>query len=201
MPPNKRRRPNTRALLAVLEDLVDTLPTADERLEASRNIEIVIGYLQEVQERLNKLPLPDDLSSARGALSQFDDLVESAERNPVLAMAFGTKPFPKRTSRDPDKLPEAQAREILRDWEHLSIDQLRERLQTDKTLTLRDLRGVASIAGLRISAKNTRATLINQLITWFANQRGYRLLGGAWDPIATSPQTEEAATDATKDDH
>lgn len=176
----KKTRSHARSLLAAIRDVAASLPTTEERNEAVATIRAVEAYLAEVRAWLELLPTSADTADLQGALSRFDVLVEKTEQNPLLARVFGDAPKPKpRKTPAPPSAGDDRARTLLATLDDLTIDQIREKLQRDPTLNLRDMRALAQLLELRFPSKISRETLANSLTTRIANQRGYRHLSGS----------------------
>lgn len=194
-PPAKRPRSHARSLLAAISELAATLPSDAERTESIAAIRAVEEYLAGIREWLERLPTSENASDLRGALAKFDSLVERADSNPLISRVLGASPRsrPRKEPAAPSSSPETGKR-LLAEMESFSIDQIRERLQTDPLITTQDLRSVAQLLQLRPSSRITREALAHQLTTRISNDRGYRMLSGTQErePADESPPASGA---------
>ncbi len=169
-------------MLGVLKDLVTGLPTAEEKQRATESLEVVVGFLKEMQAHLALVPTVEDTRSLTAALERLDSFLARAEANPVLARAIGLekpKPRPAQSGRPPLNPVRVQA--IVNELEALTLDQIRERLTSEDTYGLADLRGLAKELGVRVQSRTARNALVGQIVTKLGNTRGYRALSRTSD--------------------
>jgi hypothetical protein len=160
----------TRKLAALLDDL----PSESSKQQVISQLQALIQFLSDLKERLAAIPTRDDATGARKALDELASLFVQAKSSPVLGIAVGVS-----TTRQREKQPSItseeidQAKSMVGRLESLPIDQLRASLSG---LSARDLKGVASILGIRSTQRTSRESLSHQIATKISNTRGYRSL-------------------------
>ena len=168
-----------RSLLASIRDMASTLPSDAERGQAMAALDAVMDYLGQVRTLVADLPTSDSIVDLQAALDRLDALAEAADQNTLLRSALGTPPAPQR--RKTAKAPAASvedAERLLETLKDLTVDQIRDKLTLDDSVTVRDLRALAAHMSVRTSSRTSRQTLAQQLTSRIANQRGYKELGG-----------------------
>ncbi|HOD27572.1 MAG TPA: hypothetical protein PKH03_00040 [Syntrophales bacterium] len=169
---------SARRFLQVFSELVDFLPSVEEKRDMQESLKALISYLQNAQRDLEQLPTRDDMDQLSVALKRVEMLLGRAEDNPLISRAFGIEQ--KRSRKVKQVSPQASERTkyILSELERLTIDQMRDALSRDPKYTTNDLREIAVILGVRANSRVSRETLANQVTVRIANKRGYESLGG-----------------------
>jgi hypothetical protein len=166
-------------MVRILRDLVDSLPTAQEKREAADSLATLTRFLQDLAAQLHSIPASDESHYLVAAIDRLDSLFRKAQSDPVLARAVGLEP-PKRRPAKTHPQPDAKRIESsLAELRDLTIDQIRERSTSEDRYGLSDLRALASHMGVAVKSRSTRQTLANQIVTKLANIRGYRGLSAA----------------------
>jgi len=169
---------SARRFLHVFSELVEFLPTVEEKRDMQNSLKALISYLQNAQRDLEQIPTRDDMDQLSVALKRVEMLLARAEDNPLISRAFGIEQ--KRSRKVKQVSPQASERTkyILSELKRLTIDQMRDALSRDPKYTTKDLREIAVILGVRANSRVSRETLANQVTVRIANDRGYKSLGG-----------------------
>ena len=136
-----------------LRELVDTLPTEQDRTRIASELEVLIQFLGMLKSHLQSVPTQQDALATRNAIDQLVSLFVRAKTNPLLASAFGMEskpPRPKSPAITPDEIERANS--AISKFDSLPIDQLRSTLEAMDT---RDLQAVAGALGVRTSSRTT----------------------------------------------
>lgn len=168
-------------MVGILRDLLESLPTAQQRREASDSLDAVIKFLQEVRDRLDAVPTSEDSQYLASAIARLDSLFSEAQSNPVLARAIGLEKAKPSSPKAPTRPDTVRIEAILGELKDLTIDQMRERFLSHDRYGLADLRAVASHLGGTVNSRSTRQALAAQIVTKLANIRGYRALSTPTD--------------------
>jgi hypothetical protein len=164
-----------------LRELVDTLPTEQERNRIASELEVLIQFLTTLKSHLQSVPTQQDTLATRAAIDQLESLFVRAKTNPILASAFGIKsklPRPKSPAITPEEIERANS--AISKFDSLPIDQLRSSLET---MSMRDLQAVAGAVGVRTSSRTTKEALVQHVATKITNTRGYRSLRDGTDRL------------------
>jgi hypothetical protein len=169
-----------RKFVAGLRDMTDALPTEEERAILRRQFDEILTFLTQARSALDSLPAKEETEGVRRAILALDELSTKANANPILAAAMGQPhPRPSRGKATPPTEQEsAKAQLLLKELESLSVDEMSLRLQSEETISSRDLIVVAGLLGIRTTRRTTREALVHQLVTKISNFRGYQELQG-----------------------
>lgn len=167
-----------RNVISILRKIVDTLPSKSEKDEMNKALEALIEYLMKVQEDLKLLPDKDTVQDIVYIVNHLDLLLTKAENNPIVAKAIGLEKSPlKKTSiKKIDRGSEIERKEIMKEFESNTIDQIRELLENENRFPLVKLRSIANGLGLRFQARSARDTLVRIITSRIATSRGYNML-------------------------
>jgi hypothetical protein len=175
-PPTKGRK--TR-LFDAIEDVLASLPTNEDRAAAAASLDDLLTYLRELREKLASFPTREEMTSVSDAITRCRDLFDADHGSSILASMFTASPPRARAGSrlqvsDPERIEQ-----LLRSLQDLTVDQLRERLISDRSISQKDLFGIARSLQLRPPAKTSRVTLAHQVTTALSNRRGYDHLSGS----------------------
>jgi hypothetical protein len=157
-----------------LRELVDTLPTEQERNRIASELEVLIQFLTTLKSHLQGVPTQEDTLATRTAIDQLDSLFVRAKTNPFLASAFGIKskpPRPKSPAITPEDIERANS--AISKFDRSTLE----------TMSMRDLQAVAGAVGVRTSSRTTREALVQHVATKITNTRGYRSLRDGTDRL------------------
>jgi hypothetical protein len=189
----KTRIAPIRALLTQVRSLADSLPSQEERRQASGDLETLIGFLRQVQEQLTSLPTMEETAGLREAVRRSEALLERAESDQALRTALGLRSSgggaAKLRAAQPSAEDTARGQTIMAELESLPVDDIKSRLRDENRYSVAQLRGVAATAGIRSHRKLGRDALAHQIAMKIANFRGYQRLGGEVEqkPLVSEP--------------
>lgn len=167
-----------RGLLDSLSALSAGLPSRDELAKADSSLTELVTFIDSVRNRLRLVPTVDEVESIVQAADALYEILRRAESSPVLSIALGIE-----ASRPPARLRPARHAPIISQDEisarfgDQTIDQLRDTLGDRQSMSLVELRAIASALGARSGARLGRDALVAAVLTKVANLRGYQSLG------------------------
>lgn len=172
-----KKATRARMISGKLREIVDGLPSHDDRDAMAASLEALVEYLSDAKRALQGIPTRDGHAELMTLLDRFDSLLSQAEDSPVLARALGVeKRLSKKVTTTPKVVDPRQVRSVLEGFRDSTIDQIREKLLDDSKYTASELRQMAASIGLRVQSRSNRSTVAAQLVTAIANERGYRQL-------------------------
>ncbi len=176
MPAPKKRGTTLRPFVARLGELATGLPSRSELEEAKTALDDIVSFLADVRRNLDKVPASEDSLAIAASIKTFDRLLDIAEKNAAVRSALGLAA--KRTA-TPAPRPiaaeqEESGRRLFDSFSDMTLDQVRERLTQDSSISLSDLRSLAAFLRVRFQAKSNRDTLAQSLVSAVANARAYR---------------------------
>jgi DNA primase len=174
-----------------LRELTEGLPTGTEKAEIRKQFEEIIAFLNQAQRALDGLPTREETDGVRRAVEAFDELAIRAKASPFVAAAIGLvqprTPRPKAAPLSAEENTRAQA--LLTQLQSLSIDEMRNHLSNNESVSSREVNAIAALVGIKATRRTSRDELAHQVATKISNFRGYQdLKGGA--------QTTEGKSDA-----
>lgn len=163
--------------LAGLQNMIDSLPNEDEKQAIQRNITTIIDFLEMVQRNLSLLPSLEKMDKTKESLQKIEELFAKAQREPVLSSIIGlrSRSTRKRAKIEFTEEETARAKTILNELELLPIDEIKSKLE-DGTYSLKIIRAIAKVMGIKTVEKLSTKALIHQISVKIANYRGYRQL-------------------------
>lgn len=155
-----------------LQSLVTNLPTAEQKQEIDLAFTQLIAFLKDLQTRFQTIPSLEDADEARQFLSTLKEYLESAAKQPLLAVAFGSAPV-KKSIKKPlsDAKPELDLAAALEELESMPSYELRVRLEK---YMLNELKVIANEFKLAPPAKITKPDLVILIVGYFLNRRSVR---------------------------
>ena len=187
---SENRHTGLRTFLGNLRDLTGALPSQAEKETAKAQLQEIIDFMTQMQNALSSVPSREDTENIRHAIERLDDLRMRAKTNPVLAAALGIVATKVSRPTQPAVTPEerSKADALLRNLKDLPIDEMRRRLQSEGTVTSRELQEVAKLVGIKGSRRMEREALVHQIVSKISNFRGYQeLRGDSGDPTPGDP--------------
>jgi uncharacterized membrane protein YccC len=194
----KTRIAPIRALLTQVRSLADSLPSQEERRQASEDLEAVIGFLRQTQDQLAALPTAEETAALREAVRRSEVLLEQAESDQALRAALGLRLPRGGAERLRAAQPSAEnamrGRAIMAELEPLPVDDIKARLRDENRYSVAELRGAAAVVGIPSHRKLGRQALAHQIAMKIANLRGYERLGGQAEqhPVVSEPADSRA---------
>jgi len=161
-------------LVRSLGDVLDSLPSEEDRQQIISNLEHLIIFLSDLKSRLEAIPTQADSTLARVALDRLKALFEDAKANPALGATVGIRPVERHQKASSITTDEIErARSTVARFDALPIGQIRDALEK---MNARELQSVAAALGIRASQRAAREALSHQIATRITNTRGYRSL-------------------------
>ncbi|HVN96776.1 MAG TPA: hypothetical protein VMT62_10125 [Syntrophorhabdaceae bacterium] len=195
----KKKEPSNRGIKVFLSDidkLLRSLPTEKEKSEITEHLSVVLTFLNDLKEVVERLPAQEDVLATKESIERLRDRLENTQERPMLSRVLGFRARPSRKPLDVGSREEEldAARSILNKLQELPVDEIRSGLQTNRYST-KQLRAVALIQGISSVGRLSRDSLVHQIITKIANFRGYQRLGEshnhASDGDSSSPDGQE----------
>jgi DNA-binding transcriptional regulator YbjK len=164
--------------LESLRNTLSTLPSTSEKQEIQETLTQLMDYLANLQRTFHQLPTIEDTTEVTNAIKRLQELFAHAEANPILAHVLGLQRSSTAERKKPVTSEEetATARTMLKDFESLSIDEVRTKLE-DETFPLSELRTMALLTDMSDVESLNREALVHQMVTKIANFRGDQRLG------------------------
>jgi len=180
-----------KSLTLQLKKIFDDLPTATEREEMVSSINNLKTVLDELGKSFSSLPTADEASRVKESLVKLENIIDS---NPLLRSyaARGTKPTSRKTKnsiRHESSLITLNIAPILERLLTMPEANLRHELNDSNGITNNMLRVMLTHLGRKVSSKDTRKEMVEQLIVTVVNRRTYQGLRGEQENKVTPPKT------------
>jgi len=174
----ERKKKKETSILDFLAETVKSLPSDAEKEKIVKNIGIIIKYFQDLQERVKSLPDDDKKKEILSAIITINEFLLSAKDNPVLSAALGLSYeraiSPKRVKKE---IPPQTGEKLFNELKSLPTDQIQQKLLDYKSVTMDELRALASYLGIKYPQRIKRQDLVDMIVKiGFANIRGYEIL-------------------------
>lgn len=160
------------------------LPNDMEREHFINNIDEIIKYLVSLKEKMQSLPRDEEQSKVLSSIGNITNFLQSAEKNPPLAVALGfglsyenkIRTKPKREAVESHQSVEP----LLNELKSLPTEEIQNRLLDYKKITMAQLHGLAFLLDIKYEQRIKRADLVDKIVKiGFANIRGYDLMRSA----------------------
>jgi hypothetical protein len=179
-----------KSLTLQLKKIFDDLPTATEKEEMVNSINSLKTVLDELGKSLFSLPTADEASRAKESLTKLENIIDS---NPLLRTytARNTKSTSRKIKNG--ARPESSSiilniAPILDRLIAMPEDNLRHELNDSNGITNNMLRAMLTHLGRKVSSKDTRKEMVEQLIVTVVNRRTYQGLRGEKENEAPPPR-------------
>jgi hypothetical protein len=173
----KGKREKELSILNFLEEVVKHFSSDAERDQIIRNLDIVIGYFQDLKERIKSLPNESQQKELLSAIAIINNFLLSAKNNPVLSAALGLS-YEKAISakREKKEISPETGEKLFNKLSNLTTEEIQQKL-LDKSVTMDELRALASYLGIKYPQRIRRQDLVDKIVKiGFANIRGYGIL-------------------------
>lgn len=168
------------SFLSKMSELVDTLPSQETRDRLDQELEVLIKFLQDFQNRLKSLPTEEDVYGVTPSIETIKDCVRIAESDPVMSRVLGLSADSGALRRRPNNSLTQQDREeakaIAEELKELSPRDVERKFANNRKYTIPILRQIAGALGINIPSKSTRLSIIEKIAKKIANLRGYNYL-------------------------
>ena len=164
------------SFLGKLSEVVESLPSSDEKSRIDNDLRMLIEYLEGVRRQLELVPTSNQIDGS--VIDRLRELMKVVDSDPVLSRILGFSTNGQRAGRRASVLGEdakVRAREVARELETLSGDQVQYRL-LDKSYSVALLRQIGGELGIRIPSKASRSSVIDTIAGKLSNRRGYDIL-------------------------
>jgi len=173
-----KREKKESSILGFLEEVVRSFPSDIERDKIVKNIDTIIKYFQDLQGRVKSLPDENSQKEILSAISTINDFLLSARDNPVLSAALGLSyerpTSPKRVKKE---ITPQSGEKLFNELKSLPTEQIQQRLLDYKSVSMDELRALASYLGIKHPQRIKRQDLVDKIVKiGFANIRGYEML-------------------------
>lgn len=164
--------------LEALKETLDHFPDDEEKERFIRNIDIIINFLQTLKERVKSLPNKEEQRKVLLAIENVTEFLQISKKNPVLSLAIGLTCEKKiSTKSQQEKMNPQSVQFLLEELKNLSTEEIQKKLIDYKSVTMSELRALASLLGLKCEQRIKRQDLVDKIVKiGFANIRGYNIL-------------------------
>ncbi len=181
-----------KSLTLQLKKIFDDFPTATEREEMVSSINNLKTVLDELGKSLSSLPTADEASRAKESLAKLENIIDS---NPLLRSytARGTKSKSRKIKNSTQPKSSSITLNITPILERLATmpeANLRHELNDSNGITNNMLRAILTHLGRKVSSKNTRKEMVEQLIVTVVNRRTYQGLRGEQENRVPPPRAD-----------
>jgi hypothetical protein len=181
-----------KSLTLQLKKIFDDFPTATEREEMVSSINNLQTVLDELGKALSSLPTADEAARAKESLKKLENIIDS---NPLLRSQVdrSTKPTSRTTKNNirSESLPNIlNIAPILERLATMPEANLRQELSTSNGITNNMLRAMLTHLGRKVSSKDTRKEMVEQLIVTIVNRRTFQGLRGEQEDSVPPSRTD-----------
>ena len=174
----ERKKKMGPSILDFLDETIRSFPSDVEREKIVKNIDIIIRYFQDLQERVKSLPNGDKQKEILSAITTINSFLLSAKGNPALSAALGLSyERPSSTKRVKKEIIPQTGEKLFNELKSLPTEQIQQKLLNYKSVTMDELRALASYLGIKHLQRIKRQDLVDKIVKiGFANIRGYEML-------------------------
>lgn len=175
----KRTPQQKHAQIHALADALNALPDDAERDRLVKHLDVIVTFFDALRKRLQALPSSSEKAKTLLALEELTRFLEKAQENEILAAALGLSY--ERAARGTTRSVRPQAsgltEALLNELKELPTNEIQEKLNDYKTVSMDDLNALAVLMGLKFEERMKRQDLVDRIVKiGFANIRGYDLL-------------------------
>jgi len=174
----KGKKKKEASILNFLEEVVKHFPSDAEREQIIKNLDIIIGYFQDLKERVKSLPNESQQKELLSAITTINNFLLSAKDNTFLSTALGLS-YEKAisTKREKKEIPPQTGEKLFNELKDLTTEEIQQKLLDYKSVTMDELRALASYLGIKHPQRIKRQDLVDKIVKiGFANIRGYEIL-------------------------
>lgn len=168
------------SFLSKLSELVDALPSQETKSRLDQELQALIKFLQDFQNRLRLLPTEEDVEGVTSTIETIKDCVRVAESDPVLSRVLGLSSDNRALRKSPRSIHTEQglkeAKAIAEELKGLSPRDVERKLADKRKYNIPMLRQIGGELGINIPSKSTRLSMIEKIAKKTANLRGYDYL-------------------------
>lgn len=165
--------------LSKLSELVEALPTQETKNKTNQELNTLIEFLLEFQERMKNVPTIEETKEISSNIERLITLVKIADSDPFLSRTLGlqSQKFggqPKRQSLT--QAERGKAKELAEQIKGLSPEELNQKLEDTNKYKVILLKQIANELGIKVESKASRSSIIEKISTKISNVRGYEYL-------------------------
>lgn len=177
--PKKITAKKIEVFLSKLTELVESLPTQEMKHRTNQELDTLINFLLEFQDRMKNVPTMEETKEIQSTIEKLITIVKVADSDPFLSRTLGLSVqksgrAPKRQSLS--EVERTTAKELAHKIKDLSPHELEKKFEDKDTYRLLVLRQVANELGIKVDSKTTRASIIEKISKKISNIRGYDYL-------------------------
>ena len=177
--PKKITAKKIEIFLSKLSEMVESLPTQDMKDRTNQELDTLINFLLEFQDRMKNVPTLEETSEITSTIEKLITIVKMADSDPFLSRALGLSVqksgrTPKRKSLS--EVERTTAKELAHKIKDLSPNEIEMKLEDKNTYRILVLRQVANELGIKVDSKATRESIIDKILRKISNIRGYEYL-------------------------
>lgn len=177
--PKKITGKKIEVFLSKLSDLVESLPTQGMKDRTNQELDTLINFLLDFQERMKNVPTIEETKEILSTVERLITLVRIADSDPFLSRALGlsTKRIGGQTKRQSlSEEDRTRAKELTLKIKGLSPEELEKKFEDRKKYKVPFLKQIANELGVKVGSKSTRASIIEKIAKKISNIRGYEYL-------------------------
>lgn len=165
--------------LGKLSDLVESLPTQEAKDKTNKELEALINFLLEFQERMKNVPTIEESEKILSTIEKLITLVKVADSDPFLSRSLGLSSqklggqLKRRSLTDAER---SKAKQIAVQLKELSPQELNKKLEGKNAYKVILLKQIANELGIKVDSKATRISIIEKISKKISNIRGYDYL-------------------------
>jgi len=165
-----------------LQSLFGSLPTEEQRREASASFSELINFLTGLRDKFNALPTREDAAQVQPALSRLEELFRYAEKRSAIAQSNGAGQMPKRSSSRAASAKESEVDvpALVDAIKRLPADEITPKLNS-RQYSVAIIKATASALGMKPSSREAKAVLIGRIVNYIENARMSDRLAGRTD--------------------
>lgn len=194
MPKSKEPMLDTFSFLLGLQNLLELLPTEDQRQETTAIFNKLIHFFTDLRDKFSALPTREDAADIQQSLVRLEKLLSQTAKADDINQNSSNAPTRKATKKPSEADVSALAEAIKR----LPAEEIRARLSDKKHLAA-TIKQVAQVLGMTPGSKRAKAILIDEIVNYIENARmGDRMAGrteSEW--LLANPNAAETTQNTT----
>jgi hypothetical protein len=166
------------SILDFLDETLKNLPEDAERERVIKSLDAIIGYFQDLRDRIRSLTPDYQQKEVLSAIDTVREFLLRAKNNPPLAAALGLHYQKAVTYRKPAReISQVEGKKIFNELKELTTEQILQKLLDYKKVSMAELRALATHLDIKEPEKMSRQDLVDKIVKiGFANIRGYEML-------------------------
>lgn len=177
--PKKNTAKRIEIFLNKMTELVESLPTQEMKDNTNRELDTLINFLLDFQDRLKNVPTMEETKEIILTIEKLITIIKVADSDPFLSRTLGLSvQKSSRTSKRQSLSEEEQAtvKQLVQNIREISPNELEKKLEDKKIYKLIVLKKIANELSIKVDSKMTRASIIEKISKKISNIRGYDYL-------------------------